>query len=191
MKTNMEELARLVAQGTTTKDQSIKEKQLWNALDPGEKRQTTESVAFASFAGSTLLLPDPFDHSNEDPPRPDICTEIRGGKYYFELGEITDENLAKSISDPIRARTVSGCALSQIDPLGKMLDQKCRKRYETSGAPVDLLLYYWRQSPYEPVIEDYISENRTEIDRAFKNSGFQNIWIYDMESERVLWRGQR
>ncbi len=72
-----------------------------------------------------------------------------------------------------------------------MLGQKCQKRYETDGASVDLLLYYWRQSPYDDAINDCFTNNAAEIGAKFLSSQFNNVWIYDMGTKKVLWRAQR
>jgi len=60
-----------------------------------------------------------------------------------------------------------------------------------SPAPVDLLLYYWRQGPYKENIFKYLNENGPEIDKLFLGSQFTKIWIYDRESESVLWKAER
>jgi hypothetical protein len=137
------------------------------------------------------LVSNPFEHSNESPPRPDIRVSIDGKDYYFELGEITDEGLARSIHIALKTKEVTGCALSQVDPLAKMLKQKCEKKYETNGAPVDLLLYYWRQRPYQPAIQEYMDENRCEIGKLLKSGQFDQIWIYDWQSGKVLQKIER
>ncbi len=95
MKKNIDELVRLVTKETSTKDERSREKVLWYSLNPTEKKQTTESVAFVSCASSTGLVDDPLDCSNVDAPQPDIQIVIAGKSYYFELGEITDEGLAR------------------------------------------------------------------------------------------------
>lgn len=191
MVANVEELVRLVVKAEKTPGTKAREKALWDAMTPSERKQTTESIAFVSFADAMGIIADPFDHSNEDHPRPDILLSRNGSDYFFELGELTDENLAKTISHSLKTKVVSGCAVSQVDPLKKMLDQKCRKNYETNDALVDLLLYYWRLHPYEPAVEDYLTENRLEVKRQFLGSNFRTIWIYDMNSKRVLWSIQR
>lgn len=117
-----------------------------------------------------------------------MLTRIDGREYFFELGEITDEALAKGIADSVKTGTVSGCARSQEKPLAKMLKQKCEKRYETNGARVDLLLYYWRQSPYMETIVGYLNDNNLEIAKLLTLSQFAKIWIYDLGSETVLWK---
>ncbi len=184
----VEDLVRLVIEEPTSKDSKAKGVALWGSLSPEQKQQTAESRVFIRFANTAELLADPFIHDNERPPRPDIRASIDGHDYYFELGEIVDEGLARNIDRAQKTRVASGCALSQIDPLAKMLRQKCEKKYETGEAPVDLLLYYWRQGPYQPVVDDYLLTNRRDIEGSLRNSQFDKIWIYDWDLGKVLWQ---
>jgi len=188
MNSNVEKLVRLMVEGVATQAARAA---LLNNLSSDERKQANESLVFISFADATRLIPDPFKHSNENPERPDIRTSIDGLDYYFELGEITDEAIPRGVAHSIKTKTVSGCAFSQDDPLAKMLEQKCAKRYETGGSPVDLLLYYWRQSPYEETIDEYLLRNSREIEERFQSSQFDKIWIYDCESRKVLWTKER
>jgi hypothetical protein len=191
MNSKVEKMVRLMVGWEMTEDANAERVALWDSLCPDERKQTNESLVFISFANATELISDPFKHSNEDPELPDIRTCINGIEYYFELGEITDEGLAKSIHVAQRTKMVSGCNLSQVDPLAKMLKQKCEKEYVTGGAPVDLLLYYWRQDPYEPVIRDHLSKSRYETEKLLLNSQFDRIWIYNYRSGKVLWKDER
>lgn len=188
MKSDVEKLARLRLNQVAPKATKAACVASWGALSPEERKQSIESLIFISFAYETKLNPDPFEHSNEDPPRSDVLTRIDGREYFFELGEITDEALAKGIAESVKTGTVSGCALSQEEPLAKMLKQKCEKLYETNGAPVDLLLYYWRQGPYMETIIGYLNDNSLEINKLLTLSQFTQIWIYDLGSETVLWK---
>ena len=188
MKSNVEKLVSLRLNRVAPRAAKAASVAAWNALSSEERKQANESLVFISFAHETKLIPDPFEHSNENPPRPDVLTRIDGSEYFFELGEITDEALAKNIAYSIKAKTVTGCALSQEEPLAKMLKQKCEKPYETGGAQVDLLLYYWRQSQYEETIVEYLNKNNLEIGKLLHGSQFANIWIYDLDSETVLWK---
>jgi hypothetical protein len=188
MNSKVEKMVRLIIEGEAAK--AVKAA-LWDILSSDERKQTNESLVFISFANATGLIHDPFKHSNENQERPDIRTCIKGLDYYFELGEITDEGYAKRISELHKTKRESGGGLSQVDPLAKMLKQKCEKRYVTSGAPVDLLLYYWRQGPYEPVIQDYLRTNRNEIEKLLQNSQFDRIWIYNYGRKETLWHLER
>jgi hypothetical protein len=184
MNSNIEKLVRMMVEGTATQAARAA---LVNNLSSDEQKQVRESFAFISFADATRLIPDPFKHSNENQKRPDIRTSIDGLDYYFELGEITDEAIPRGVAHSIKAKTFSGCAFSQDEPLAKMLKQKCAKKYETGGSRVDLLLYYWIQSPFEETIDEYLLTNSREIEELFQSSQFDKIWIYDCESRKVLW----
>jgi hypothetical protein len=187
MNSAVERFVRLAVEWSSREDANAERVALWDSLCPDERKQTNESLVFISFANSTGLIPDPFKHSNENQERPDIRTSIDGQDYYFELGEITDQGFARNIHIAQKTKEITGCALSQVDPLAKMLKQKCEKKYETNGAPVDLLLYYWRQCPYEPAIQEYLSKNQYEIENLFQECQFKRIWIYNYNSRKVLW----
>lgn len=191
MKSNVEKLVALRLNRVVPKAAKAASVASWNVLSSEERKQANESLVFISFMFETELIADPFEHSNENPPRPDVLTYMEGREYYFELGEITDEVLAKNIGESMKTKTVTGCALSQEDPLAKMLKQKCEKQYETNSAPADLSLYYWRQSPYEETIIEYLKNSSLEIEGLLLRSQFARIWIYDLESETVLWKTQR
>jgi len=191
MNGNVEKLVLLMIEGAATKIDKAERDALWNSLSSDERQQAEESRVFVSFANATGIVAAPFAHINENPPRPDIRISIGGRDYYFELGEITDEKLAKSISDSLKTKTVSGCALSGDEPLEKMLKKKCEKTYETGGAPIDLLLYYWRQGPYEESIDNYLRTNCRDIEARFRSSQFNKIWIYDWPSGKVLLKIER
>jgi hypothetical protein len=188
MNRKVEEFVRLALERVAPKAAKAARDNLWNALNAEEKKQTNESLLFISFASATRLVPDPFEHINANSPRPDIRTSIGGHDYYFELGEITDEDLARGISNALKTKAVSGCAISQVEPLLKMLTQKCQKHYVTDGDPVDLLLYYWRQGPSGDSIDHDLGENLQDIESQFGSSQFAKIWIYDLGSNRVLWK---
>ena len=128
---------------------------------------------------------EPYDHENEDPPLPDIGCTIDGHAYYFELGEITDEGLAKAVSVSVKTGEATGCSFSEAEPLLKMFRDKCGKVYTTNGAPVDLLLYYSRQTPYGPV--EYIAGNQIEIDQLIRASEFARVWVYSDGPPTILW----
>ncbi|MGC2163444.1 MAG: hypothetical protein WA634_16160 [Silvibacterium sp.] len=188
MDSAVEQLVRLMLERTGQKNNVAQREALWESLNPNQKQQTAESRVFISFANATGLVADPYKHDNECPPRPDVRTSIDGHDYYFELGEIVDEGLARNIDRSRKTGMVSGCALSQVDPLAKMLKQKCKKEYETNDIPIDLLLYYWRQGPYTDTICDYLLWNNRDIEGQLQNSQFARIWIYDWQSGKVLWK---
>ena len=182
MNSNVEKLVRLMVEGSATQAARAA---LSSNLSSAERKQANESFVFVRFADATKVIPDPFKNSNERQGRPDIRTSISGLDYYFELGEITDEAFTSGWARSIKAKTGSGCTFAQHEPLAKMLEQKCAKNYETGGYPVDLLLY-WKQSPLEEMIDEYLLRNSREIEAQFRSSQFDRIWIYDCEYRKVL-----
>lgn len=188
MDSKVEKMVRLMFEGTATKAVKAQRAALWDSLSRDEQQQARESLMFISFAKNTGLIADPYNHFNENPRRPDIRTSIKGHDYYFELGEITDQELAKGVSDSMKSKKFSGCAFSQGEPLEKMLRQKCKKTYQTDRAPVDLLLFYWIQSPNEESIDEYLNANSSEVRELIQSSQFERIWIYDSDSGKVLWK---
>jgi len=168
MDSKVEKMIRLMLEGTETKAVKAQRTALWDTLSRDEQQKVRESLVFTSFAKDTGLIADPYNHFNENPPRPDIRTSINGLDYCFEIGEITDEAVPRGFAHSNKTKTGSVCAFSQDDPLAKMLEQKCAKKYETGGSPVDLLLYYWSQSPYEEIIDEYLLRNSREIEEQFQ-----------------------
>src|SRR5437764_15075282 len=94
-----------------------------------------------------VLRPSKAPFPTRPPPRPDIQCQIAGSPYLFELGEITDECLAKNFSRSLRTGEISGGAFSQEGPFIRMFRKKATRSYETNGAPVDLVLYYESNIP--------------------------------------------
>jgi len=146
-----------------------------------DRKRMGELRAFLGFAKVARL---PIALSTVvclDPPLPDISCTLDSAPYFFELGEVTDQGLARSYSESLRTGAITGGAFSQDVPLRRIFASKAQKRYETGGAPVDLLLYYWKQTPYDPVAQQAFSELR-----ALLSSGpFSRIWLYE-HPERLL-----
>ena len=164
----------------------------WNAFSPAEKKKINESKVFVRFVIASGLAGDPYDHDNEDPPLPDIRWKSGGQTYYFELGEITDEGLARAVSISEKSGEITGSAFSQLDPLLKMFRDKCAKPYATNGAPVDLLLYYSKQYPLGKFLHGSLKSYEAEITQLIRQGPFSRIWIYtDWPPRKVLWQAAR
>jgi hypothetical protein len=112
----------------------------WSAFSPADQKRIDEGKVFVRFVKASSLAGDSFEYENLDPPHPDISAKIGGEVYYFELGEITDEGLARGVSVSEKTCEITGAPFSQVGPLMKMFRDKCAKSYTTSGAPLDLLL---------------------------------------------------
>ena len=164
----------------------------WNAFLSADQKKINESKVFARFARASNLNCAVYDHENCDPPFPDIRSRIDGQTYYFELGEITDEGLARGVAHSEGTGEITGGAFSQLDPLLKMFREKCIRSYLTNGAPVDLLLYYSRQYPHETFLLEYLKRYDSEITQLIKQGPFSRIWIFtDWPPRKVLWQAVR
>lgn len=168
---------------------SDERRQQWDAFSHDDQKKIMESKVFVGFVQASGILPDPFEHGNGNP---DICTTIQGKAYYFELGEITDQGHRWAESVSMETGEITGCAFSQTDPLLKMFRQKCAKSYLTNGAPVDLVLHFSTQPPYEPLLYEDLRIHAAEIAHLIRGSEFARVWLYsDCRPQKVLWNVSR
>lgn len=150
-------------------------------MSSADRKRMGELRAFLGFAKAASLPIALSTVACLDPPYPDIGCSLDSAPYFFELGEVTDQGLARGYSESLRTGVITGGAFSQDVPLKRIFTSKAQKRYETGGAPVDLLLYYWKQTPYDPVVQQVFPELR-----AVLSSGpFSRIWLYE-HPERLL-----
>jgi hypothetical protein len=163
----------------------------WGKLMSSEDRKRMrELCAFLGFVEASGLPVDRATVLCLDPPSPDISCKADGSPHLFELGEVTDEGLARRHSPFFKTGRVAGGWFGQDEPLRSILMWKGQKPYRTDGAPVDLLLYYWRQTPYDPVVRRVVWELRAVIYQMLRPGSFPRIWIYEHPA-RVLCVFQR
>jgi hypothetical protein len=125
---------------------------------------------------------------NEKPPLPDVSCTIGDARYLFEVGEITDEDLAEEVSVSLRTgEDGDGLAFSEQEPLFRIIRKKAASTYRTDGAPLDLVLHYDKQYPFAPA--DYLKGYEVDIAAAMiPNGPFSRIWIYDSWTKSILWK---
>ena len=93
----------------------------------------TEVAVFLRFLVASQLPIDPTSVEKRSPPEPDIlCTHQSEGKIAFELVEMCDPRLAKSIA------VENDGYLRTSDPSASIISKKLRKKYATD-APIELL----------------------------------------------------
>lgn len=157
-------------------------------LPSATRKEMAEMETFAEFVSASGLNVDPGTMNNEKPPLPDMRCTIEGAPYFFELGEVTDQELAEQVG--ISRRTLTdgeGGFLSEEEPLVRMILKKAQSRYSTGGAPVDLVLHYDKQYPFAPV--DYLDRHAPEVAAALNPRGpFSRIWIYSSWTKTILWK---
>ena len=166
--------------------------QAWNDLKGDRKKLYIEWKTFRAFAIASGLDIDPrsvetCDPNAAAPPLPDVRCLVSGELEYFELGEVTEEDLARKASIALKNRlSVYGGAVSQRQPLARICLQKCCKRYTTNGCPLHLILHFAvsRQVPNEISLKDDLSSLLEPIRR----SPFTSVWLYDGWDKRVLER---
>jgi len=161
----------------------------YDALPGGVKKEINELEVFRAFAKVAPVSIDATSERNAAPPEPDVCCTIDGITYYFELGEITDQPVARSTAIALKTDEPTGCAFSQDVPFASILSNKATKKYLTSGAPVDLLLYYRKQyPPWKQYFSGMVNANENHIRAVLKsNAGpFDRLWIFDFWEDRVL-----
>jgi hypothetical protein len=164
----------------------------WMAFSGDEQKKIREKRTFLSFARVSGVVSNSFACVNEEPPSPDIRSEIDGQPYYFELGEVTDKGLARAVGISEKTGEITGGPFSQSIPVLKMLRDKCTKSYSTGGAPVDLLLYYSKQYPSEKCLFRLLKDHQAEITLLIATSPFSRFWIYlDWPPGKVLWQAAR
>ncbi len=161
----------------------------YEALPSSRKTEIEELEVFNDFA---THVPDAHIDSgsgiNATRPQPDIRCTVASILLYFELGEITDQRVARSRTDAIKHMEPRGCAYSQEDPFEYIIKKKCTRSYQTNGSPVELLLYYRKQSPPLPCdLEKMLKNAATDLLTLVSNGPFQRVWIYNFWNKHLLW----
>ena len=161
---------------------SAKKRRAWDDLLPEQLKAYVEWLTFRSFANVAQLGIDPRTITNQLPPKPDILCEMAGEDQYFELGEVTDQELARQAGTAAKqGKDVFGGCCAPLEPLWRILDQKCKKKYEVAGAPLHLLLHYsvGHQVPATQLIRAEVSKSRSLVIEKLRESPFRSVWLFD------------
>ncbi len=161
----------------------------YDALLSSVKKEMNELEIFSAFMKVAPMPIQADSERNVAPPEPDICCTIDGSPYYFELGEITDQALARNHAIMFKTDEPTGGAFSQDTPFASMLSSKAAKTYATAGAPLDLLLYYRRQHPpWEQYFVEMVNAGERDVHSVLKQNGgpFDRLWIFDFGKGRIL-----
>lgn len=172
----------------------VRDRQIaWDGLLNGDDHKRMQELhAFLGFADASGLAVDRATAVCLDPPYPDIGCTLGSSPYLFELGEVTDEGLAQRYSESGKTGKITGGWHSQRVPLISIIKSKAQKTYQTAGAPIDLVLFYWKQAPFEPEVQKVLSELRPVIGQMLSSGPFSKIWIYwHTQPARVLQVFQR
>jgi hypothetical protein len=156
-------------------------------LRGAEKKRRIEMLVFQAFALASGLPVDEGSAENRDPPYPDILCTIYGQKHWFELGQITNEEVAEKLS-PNRRKQDGGFSYDQEEPFVKIISSKAEKKYETEGAPVDLILHFDLRLGSAAAVERLVDKHEALLGSLSVNGPFNRVWIFDKPTRRVVWR---
>ncbi len=151
-------------------------------LSRDDRKKYEEWTTFSKFARVAQLGIDPRTIECCDPREPDIRCQLSGERCYFELGEVTDQDLAENAGIAKReGRDIFGGFCSQIGALRRMICQKCSTEYTTFGHPAHLLLHYRVGHQYPDVrrIRAEIVSEKEMIAGMLRSSSFSGLWLYD------------
>ena len=170
-----------------------KRARVWADQKREHQKVYAEWQTFRDFAAVSELDVDPrsiemCDPNAAAPPLPDVRCLVSGKLEYFELGEVTEEGLARTASIATKNRqSFSGGAVSQRQPLLRIFLKKCRNRYTTEGHPLHLVLHFvvGHQAPFEPQLNDDLDKWRDRLVKRIQRSPFSSVWLYDDWLKRI------
>jgi hypothetical protein len=168
--------------------------QAWYDLSQDQQKLYREWLTFRDFARVAPLDIDPRTVQNCEPPQPDITCQISRQRHYFELGEVTDETVARRAGIAAKqGDDIFGGSVSQLSALWWVFGQKCSKKYVTSGCPLHLLLHYsvGHQFPNAVQLQEEVARRHQGIVNELQKSPFASLWLYDGWDNRVIAALQR
>ena len=107
----------------------------YEAMSSDDRKRMGELRAFLGFVKASGLAIDSTFAICVDPPCPDIGCRLSSSPYFFELGEVTDEGLARRYSESLRTGKITGGSYSQDDPLRSIITSKAQKTYSNGRCP--------------------------------------------------------
>ena len=143
-----------------------------------ERKRTLEMLVFLSFASASGLPIDEGSPENGAPCYPDIACTISGQPYWFELGQIINEEVAEKLN-PKRRKQEGGFSYDQEKPFVERVNDKATKRYKTEGAPVDLVLHFDLRLGSAATVKRLIEKHATLLDSLTTVGPFKRVWIFD------------
>jgi hypothetical protein len=146
-----------------------------------------ERQIFEEFVKAADLEVEISSIRSERPPLPDVSCLIVGERYYFELAEIADNDLARNLALTEKDLKTRGGAFSYSDPLQRVFQIKVAKNYAAPTGKLELLAYFDKQ--YPPTFDDsYIPREVGSLAKSMITSGvWRRIWFYDNWNKRILW----
>lgn len=152
-----------------------------------ERKRAIEMLVFLSFASVSGLPIDEGSPENGAQGYPDIGCTISGQPYWFELGQIINEEVAEKLN-PRRRKQESGFSYDQEQPFVERVKDKATKSYKTEGAPVDLILHFDLRLGTAASVRRLIEKHGTLLDSLTTSGPFQRVWIFDEHTKEIVWR---
>jgi hypothetical protein len=126
----------LTQQGLSVKEKAVAD------LDGTQRKLYLEFIAFTDLYQYSHLEIRPSTVESLDPPWPDIYCIENGSPTCFELGEVVMQKVARAAHIASKSDGTHGDSVSTMEPLLALFRSKCTKTYETSGYPLQLLMYF-------------------------------------------------
>lgn len=137
----------------------------------------TEVDIFLRFLKVSQLPISPASVEKRSPPAPDIlCTHRSEGQIAFELVEMCDSNVAKSIA------AASDRYLRTSDPSPRIIFKKLRRKYRTD-APIELLCY---TAGRIVTPDSHIALAMRPYLRSWRNV-FRRVWLLGRKGVHLVW----
>jgi hypothetical protein len=155
-------------------------------LKGAERKRRLEMLVFQAFALASGLPVDEGSAENRDPDYPDILCTISGQNYWFELGQIINEEVAEKLN-PDRRRQEGGFSYDQEEPFVKIITSKATKNYVTGGAPVDLVLHFDLRLGSAATVKRLVDKHAALLDSLTLKGPFKRVWVFDAHTRTVVW----
>jgi hypothetical protein len=173
--------------------------QAWRDLRAHQRKTYFEWNVFRAFAVASRLDIDSrsvemCDPNDASPPLPDVRCLVSGELEYFELGEVTSEDLARRATMARRNNwAVYSGTSPQEEPFVRIFLKKCRSRYTTRGRPLHLIMHYavGRLVPSELVLSSLFLRSHDYFIEQIRLSPFACVWVYDDWDKSILIRFER
>ena len=106
-----------------------------------QTKASREIQVFLEFLQKSKLPIDRDSVENRKPPEPDIlCRHSEQGFVAFELVELCDAEIAKTVAENHRAGGIKAEFMWNADSTERIICEKLEKKYETAY-PIELLCY--------------------------------------------------
>lgn len=161
-----------------------------DGLRKEERKRVIEMTVFKAFALASALPIDQGSETNEEPPNPDIRCTISGKLHWFELGQIISPDVAAKIN-PKRRTSEGGFSFDQEIPFVDIVTKKATKKYETQGAPVDLILHFDLRLGSMSVVQRQIEKHAELLKSLVIGGPFARVWIFDEWKKTIVWSAER